>query len=125
QKNLLTWTSIYSKIKQHPDCPSDELIEDDDALDGWMILQGEKSEQERFKAEIDKKLQNPKIANADEVYLMADNTDYAKKIEGLNDNVAAFRKKQRMAELKRKGTMQEMEFTDTKNMLMEKARNAR
>ena len=33
---------MYSKIYEYPECPDDAIIEDDDALDGWMLNQQKK-----------------------------------------------------------------------------------
>ncbi len=37
QENLVKWSTLYENILEQQDCPDDEVIDDDDALDGWMI----------------------------------------------------------------------------------------
>lgn len=32
---LINWGKRYDNIRQHPDCPEEEVLEDDDLLDGW------------------------------------------------------------------------------------------
>jgi len=39
QRALLNISRMYDNIYEHPECPDDKVMEDDDALDGWMILQ--------------------------------------------------------------------------------------
>ena len=48
-RNLINLTKMYDSIKQHPECPTQDIIDDDDALDGWFLLQKDKSTKEKQK----------------------------------------------------------------------------
>jgi hypothetical protein len=39
QRLLVNWSALYDGVFQHPNCPPDEVVADDDTLDGWMIVQ--------------------------------------------------------------------------------------
>ena len=85
QLGLSSWTIMYENLSENPDQPKDEIIEDDDCLDGWFILEKRKREKEKKEKEVEDLLQNPKIANSQEVFLMANNQQQAKDIMSLND----------------------------------------
>lgn len=65
QKALLSISRMYDKVYSHPECPSEQIIDDDDALDGWMLHQ-----QKENKKKNDQKGVSNKLANADEVFVM-------------------------------------------------------
>jgi len=46
QRNMLTWSRVYDNINESLDCPLDFVIEDDDMLDGWLLIQKNKREKE-------------------------------------------------------------------------------
>jgi hypothetical protein len=45
QKTLISISNMYDKIYEHPESPEDEVIQDDDMLDGWMLYQKNKTNQ--------------------------------------------------------------------------------
>ena len=85
QKTLVVLTKMYDNAYEHPECPPDKVIEDDDMFDGWMILQKRKSEQEKSKSRTEELLKGKNLNNAKEVFLMANSKEEAENIYGLND----------------------------------------
>lgn len=85
QRVLINLSRMYDSIYEHPECPSDDVIEDNDALDGWMIFQKRKREK-------DKKTQSltsgNKANNANEVFVMATDKQEAQEIFDLNSQNA-------------------------------------
>jgi hypothetical protein len=75
---------MYENVRQHPECPSEEIIADDDALDGWFLYQNKKSEKEKKKNSILNKV-GGNIKNAGEIFLMTNDANEAKEIFDLND----------------------------------------
>jgi len=73
QRNLLTWSKIYDNIQESLECPSEAVIEDDDILDGWFLIQKDKREQERIKQESESlsvnTRHNSKMSNASHVFM--------------------------------------------------------
>jgi hypothetical protein len=123
QRYVMMWANVYDSIRDSPDCPDDSIIEDDDMLDGWMIKQRRERDKQRA-SKRGEEITNSKIRNADEVYLMADTVDDARKIDKLNDNISKTIKSQRMAHLKNKGVVSEMEMPDTWSRFQQEASQA-
>lgn len=121
QRKLILWSLFYDNIHENPDCPAEEIIEDHDALDGWLIVQRRNKDKQSTKKLIDSKLTNDKIANADEIFVLANNNTEAQKIEDLNDRQAQSVKKQRLAFAKEKGEVAEQQLPDVKLKLQMQA----
>lgn len=113
QKRIVYWSRLYDSIYDNPDCPSDDIFDDLDMLDGWLILQRRKREEQQAKKIGDDKISD-KISNADEVYIITDNKDDAAKINSKNNSIAKSTKESRIKEIKKKGVVAEQDFTDTK-----------
>ena len=79
---------MYDNVYESMDRPPDKVVEDDICLDGWFVEQKRKHERERKQKEVDALTQNPKIANSQEVFVMASNQDSANQIYDLNDPLA-------------------------------------
>ena len=92
----------------------EEVINDDDMLDGWFIIQRKKSESERAKSELEERTQNDKIMNSDEVYVFTDSRKEADAIEGMNSVNSSMIKKERLQTIKGKGSAQDQDFRDQK-----------
>jgi len=83
-KHLVNIHKMYEAAKQHPESPNDDIMKDDDALDGWFIFQGRKAEKEKKKNTILDRV-GGNIKNAGEVFLMTDDKQEIKDIYSLND----------------------------------------
>ena len=116
QKVLINWSRLYDNIYENMDCPSEDIIRDDDALDGWLIVQHRKREKEKNRNEIESKLSD-KTRNAQEVFLMAESEEEMKKIYSLNDPVANRTRKQRLRKVDKDGDVDVTEFSDVQQKL--------
>jgi hypothetical protein len=114
QKNLLIWAKMYDSINESMDAPSDQVINDDDMLDGWFILQRKKSEKEKGRQDLESSLNNDKIANSSEVFVFAQDHEHAARIEELNDITGKVVKKERLAVIKNQGEASDLDFKDQK-----------
>ena len=85
QKNLILWSSMYDSIAESPESPSDEIILDDDMLDGWLIIQRRERELRTKQKAAEDIIGNEKIANSDEVYIVAKSEEDISNINELND----------------------------------------
>ena len=112
QKNLLVWSQMYDNIQESMECPSKEVIEDDDMLDGWFIIQAKKREKERAEREFDSEHTNEKIKNAGEVFVMANDNKKIESINKLNDPMAAAIKQQRFNVIKKNGQIENENLPD-------------
>lgn len=112
QKSLLVWSRMYDNVYESSESPSEEVIKDDDLLDGWFAVQAQEKRDQAMQSEVDDKLSNPKIANSSEVFLMADNRQDAQKINELNSHHAKVLKKQRFNQIKSQGTVNQDQLRD-------------
>jgi hypothetical protein len=114
QKNLLIWSQMYDNIQESLDCPTKEVIEDDDMLDGWFIIQSKKREKEKSEREFEEQTKSDKIKNSSEVFVMAQDQSQVEKVSNMNDFGGNMIKKQRFDLIKKKGTVGQHEFQDEK-----------
>lgn len=116
QKSVLSLSMMYNKIAEHPEAPNEDIMNDDDALDGWMIFQQEKNQEEKRNANSTTK--KDKINNAQEVFYMAENREQAEDIRGLNTTESHMVSKNRMNQLFTSETeVNAADFRDTRDML--------
>lgn len=119
QRTLIIWSSVYDNIREYPDCPNDDVISDDDMLDGWMIIQRKKKESQIASNAVNSLGQTAntqmrdKLQNAEEVFLMADTIEDAREIEKMNDAANAMNKSRRLAYVKQHGEVNEVHMPDT------------
>lgn len=115
QRTLCAFSKLYDSIYESADCPHESIIDDDDLLDGWLIVQRRNREKEQNIKLVDSKIsKNEKIRSADEVYVLTDNIDDAKKIDDMNDVGAKIIKQQRLNMTKKHGIVNEMDMPDVK-----------
>ena len=115
QKGLIIWSQTYDNIQESLDCPSKDVIEDDDMLDGWFIVQGQKRDKEKSEQEFENSTQNEKIKNSPEVFIFANTERDKDRIDNMNDVGGRVVKAQREALMKRSsGSTAQNEFQDEK-----------
>tara|TARA_A100001201_G_scaffold34038_1_gene36377 strand:+ start:6857 stop:7897 length:1041 start_codon:yes stop_codon:yes gene_type:complete len=127
QRNLLIWSRMYDNIQESMECPSEKVIEDDDALDGWFIEQRRKNEREKAVGVIEDSIQNDKIRNSQEIIVFADNQKDAQNVHEMNSTTSKVIKQEREQVIKQKGSAVDLDFADQKmrlgNMAHEKFKN--
>lgn len=114
QKNLIVWSQMYDNIQESLDCPSKEVIEDDDMLDGWFIIQNRKREKEKLEKDFENSTKNAKIKGSSEVFIMAKNPEKAKNIQNMNSATAQAIINQRTKTIDSKGSVGQQDFHDEK-----------
>lgn len=112
QRSLVCWSMLYENVSSHPNAPSDDVINDDDVLDGWLIKQRKSRDESR--SNLEEIVPNEKIRDSQEVFLVADTHEDARKIDALNSEQGSFIKQARFQALSKAGTLDEMEMPDTK-----------
>lgn len=75
QKTLVRYSKMYDGIFKHPECPSDQVIEDDNMLDGWIILQNRERDKSMKEKEGDS-LVSPAVGKHKEQFISS--TTYTK-----------------------------------------------
>jgi len=125
QLNLTSYSSMYDNVYESPDAPSDKIVEDDVCLDGWFIMQRRKREKEKKEQQVNDMLGDGKVANSQEVFLMANSQDKAKEILDLNDPLSRSIIEQRNAAIDNtEGNMHFKELPDMKQERMISAVNS-
>jgi len=128
QRSLVNYSRMYDNVAEHPDCPPDSVIEDDDVLDGWFIYQRKKREREKKQSEFDNKRSNKKMDGAQEVFLMVNENQSAEEIMDLNDPIskARFQNKMNFLKQNRGKEIEESKLPDVQMDLMnQRAENKR
>lgn len=82
QKVLINFSFMYDSVYDHTERPEDFVIDDDDMLDGWMLYIKDKISQHRSESQISKTHKN-----AQEVFLMAGNSEDLEKISDMNSDI--------------------------------------
>jgi hypothetical protein len=116
QYSIISWSNYYDNILQSMEKPSDEIIEDDIALDGWSIIQRRKRKEEDKKANAEKMLPD-KMKGAGEIFIPARNSKEASDVMSLNDREALSRIKSLRKDLAEHGAVQESDLTSTRRDL--------
>lgn len=112
QRHLISWSKLYDNIHKHQDCPAKYVIEDDDMLDGWMILQKRKSDEDKEQKKFEERFKG-KFENVDELFVPVETQEQANKLYKMNKEAADNLMKKKMRTLERLGTMSEGEMPDT------------
>lgn len=116
QKALCMFSRMYDNVYEHPEHPTDDIIADDDKLDGWMIIQNDKNNDE-------KKQQT--ITNLDPKY-----TDVFKPAESLEEAASIYQAntadgkrilKERAKVIKENTEVKDKQFRDVQLDILEKS----
>ena len=59
---------MYDNIQEAAETPSEDVINDDDVLDGWFIVQRKKREVESAQNDFENSTKNERIKGAGEVF---------------------------------------------------------
>lgn len=114
QLSLVMFSRFYDNIFSSPECPPETVVEDDDCLDGWMLIQKEKEEAETLKENILNDIGNDDIKNSSEVFLMANTREDAEKIQSINEPEGMMAFKSRMKQIKEEGEVSEVNLHETR-----------
>jgi hypothetical protein len=119
QRTLVNISKMYDNIYENPDCPSDDVINDDDMLDGWMILQRKKSEQDKKTKTFDDL--NPHVKNAGEVFVMTQGSQGYEEVISMNTPETLRRQQEKFEFIQKNKVVQENQLPDVKRDLAAKS----
>lgn len=122
QLALISYSTMYDNVYESPESPKEEIISDDDCLDGWFINQRRKMEKDKKQAEIDNMLGNSKVANSKEIFLMAQDNQEASEIYGLNNQHSRTIVQNRQSQISQ--TSGELNFKELGDVKQERMINA-
>lgn len=121
QRSLISFSQMYDSVYEHPDCPNDKIIDDDDMLDGWMIVQKRKIEKAKKQATIDDI--NPNLKNASEVFLFGQKREEVDEILSLNSKESLHRLKEKMRYIQEVGSVDDSQLPDVKRQILTDTQN--
>jgi len=122
QRSLVSFSQMYDSIYEHPESPPEGVIEDDDMLDGWMIVQKRKVEKAKKQQTVDEL--NPNLKNAGEVFLFGKNTNEIEDILSLNSKESMHRMKEKISYINSVGSTEDYALPDVKRDLLNQSREA-
>tara|TARA_Y100001963_G_scaffold17618_1_gene21770 strand:- start:460 stop:906 length:447 start_codon:yes stop_codon:yes gene_type:complete len=115
QKSLVSWTRMYDSVYESMETPSDGIIEDDYAIDGWFTVQRRKRDDDR------KESQGDKLPDSAEVFVPVSNQKEAQRVHDMNTQQGKQVIKSRMKDLEEQGSLEEGQFSHVKQDLAMKA----
>jgi hypothetical protein len=120
QRALVNITKMFDSIYEHPECPSEAIIDDEDALEGWMTVQKRKNEQTKSKTKAQNMLGSKKMQKADEVFFVSNSKEETKEILKANDNAGLYRMKEKFSAIRSVGgsELQESQLPDVQRDLL-------
>jgi len=105
-RSLVLFSKMYDNAYEHPECPNDDIIADDDMFDGWLIFQKRKREKEKMDAILKESPANKRMLgkkHAGELYTPAATQADANLIYNRNDIGGKMAQKQRASAIKAGG----------------------
>jgi len=108
QRNLILFSQMFDSIHEHPESPHETILEDDDALDGWMIAQKRKRDADKG----DKVAKSFDMENAQEIFLPASSKEEIDRINSFNTIETNAIKAQRKAVIDQVGTIEDVKLPD-------------
>tara|TARA_B100001123_G_C14967539_1_gene890260 strand:+ start:111 stop:464 length:354 start_codon:yes stop_codon:yes gene_type:complete len=107
---------MYDSVYESMETPSDEVIEDDYAIDGWFIAQRRQREQDRKSSS-----GGNNLPDAGEVFIPVSNNKEAARVYDMNTEEGKKVLKSQTKDIKEKGTVKESELSHVKQDLAMKA----
>lgn len=116
QQLLMMWSRMYEGIKESPDCPDEDIIADDDALDGWLMLHKEKRLKERAEGKKDAEFNHhhSKLDRHQEVFFVAKSKEEADRIMERNNAQGKAIIQSRMKQIKDRGIVNHQDLLDVR-----------
>lgn len=120
QLSLISWSSYYEGVYQSMDKPSDEIIDDDIAIDGWSIAERRKRKEEDKKRNAEKMLPE-NMSGAGEVFIPVKNKREALDVMTLNDGAGKAKLKSLKRDLETRGSLSDVDLTSTRQQVQMQA----
>ena len=124
QMALCSYSTMYDSVHESPESPHEKIIEDDDCLDGWFIVQRREHEKNKKQREVDDLITNPKIANSQEIFVVTPDQESANQLYELNDPVSRGVVKSRQQHIQEAGEVKFTDFADVKQDIARQQRQS-
>ena len=102
--DLSNWTNRYESIRQHERCPEEEVMEDDDLLDGWILYcsKGEAIED---------------VQDGKEMFIPCHSPQDIKEVQSKNDDATRFMIRMREQKIREAGEIKDHELPDRNGII--------
>jgi len=110
QRSLASFSIMYDSIYNHPEKPTDSVINDDDSLDGWMILQYRNMEKSKQQEQITKS--SSQMAKAQEVFIFTDSAEGVDQVMEMNSSDSMAIMQERFHAINRVGNVSQQSLPD-------------
>jgi hypothetical protein len=118
QRALVNLSNMYDSVYESMECPDEDIIDDNDALDGWFIFQKRKRLLEKKEKGVDQLLGKGK--NSGEVFLIASSTEDIEEITEMNSEESLQIYRSRIQATRSSDRpIHEAEFPDVKGKLIQ------
>lgn len=114
QKAILSISLMYDRVYEHPECPDKEIIEDDDALEGWMIHNQRENKKQKQEKSVNNILGSDRMKKSNEVFLMADSAAQRDDILRLNSPENLLKRQNKINTVLSAGTIKDAELPDVR-----------
>ena len=112
QKTLVLFSQMYDNVYQHPDFPGEDVMNNDDMLDGWLLTVKKEQEKEKTKQKIQRK--GDKHQKATEMFIPVSSAEEAKQIDDMNIPQNKLIKIKREQKIQKEGRVKEANLPDVK-----------
>jgi len=114
QAAVISWSRLYDNIQESPDLPSEQVINDDLAFDGWIIHQNRKRKEEEKQKQA-QSLMPEKAKDAGELFIPVKNMEEQSQVLSLNSGYGKMVLSSMKNDLEEKGHLHALELTHVRN----------
>lgn len=124
QRSIILWSNTYDNIAEAYEPPSEDVIADDDLLDGWFIYTRRKREREQKQKELDEKV-SPRGKDANETFVMVNKEEGydIDTINSMNDPSSVVTQQRRLAQLAKEKSVSYEKLVDVQDQAHAQAMN--
>jgi len=110
QQSISMYSRMYDNVRESMEAPEESVIEDDDMLDGWFVVQRKKREAEKKKSQMN----SVGHEGAQDVFLMADGKEDIARIQDMNDMRGKVVSEQRHRVIEKEGVIKHEDLPDVR-----------
>ena len=114
QRLIVTFSQMYDNARQHPECPAEDVFNDDDVFDGWMLHDNKL----RLKEQRQKQIDSTVGSKGDEVFIMAADQEEANEIFNVNHDRERFQMGRKLKQIRESDrNLDDIELVDNQEKL--------
>lgn len=120
QRLIITYSQMYDNARQHPECPAEDVFDDDDIFDGWMLH----DQKQRLKDQKQRQIDKTVGSKGDEVFIMAGDQEEANEIFDVNHDRERFNLGRKLKQIKASDrNLDDIELVDNQEKMRRMSNN--